>query len=157
MTPVRTPATQQLRTHFALERARVALRLARSGNLRDAVEAAEESARLDPSLPHPHVIAAKIWFWRGDLQESERALGFATRLGLATSDAGAMQWAIDEFRTRLRREDEAREYSRALWHHQGQRVRSILCHGLDWFTDARLTAFVFLALLFVMLQFGTLQ
>ena len=157
MTQTTTQTTHQLRAHLAGIRARDALTLARTGDSSSALAAAEQCARIDPSLPHPHALAAKIQFWRGDLDEAERRLAEAARRGLDRAQVETMQMAIDDFKARLKREDEARALSNAAWSARIEQIRRGWFEMARWFSDERLTAILFLAVLIVTLIFGGLR
>jgi|GEM_PF-6302075 len=76
--------------------------LVNRGLLTDALAAADRAASVDPSLPQPHAIAAKLQFWEGDLDTAQRHLDEARGRGLDAEDCSAMQAAIDEMRERSR-------------------------------------------------------
>jgi hypothetical protein len=65
-----------------------------------------------------------------------------------------MQMAIDDFKARLKREDEARALSNAAWSARIEQIRRGWFEMARWFSDERLTAILFLAVLIVTLIFG---
>jgi tetratricopeptide (TPR) repeat protein len=148
--------TKQLRSHLASVRAHEALALARRGAYAAALHAAAQSAAIDPTLPHPHAIAAKVHFWCGGVDEAERALREAARRGLDQRRAAAMAASIASFRERVRIIREAEELAQA----RRAKARRSLDEGwtalLGWFTDQRLTMILFLLVVLCALSLGGL-
>ena len=149
--------TRQLRMHLAADRARKALALARSRRFADALVAVEECVRLDPTLPHPHVIAAKIHFWRGELERAEKRLTLALSCGGDQEHASAMRMAIDGFRARRLFEREAAAVSRARTSARLQQLREGGVAIAAWFDQQRLTQIFFLLGLLACLSLGGLR
>jgi len=149
--------TRPLRSHFASVQGREALALARQQRWTEALEAADQCARLDPALSHPYVLKAKISFWRGDLPEARRQLREASSRGLERAKEAAMSAAIDELEARVQREREAREHARARTEAIAAQARDGFVSALGWFDDLRLTQIAFVAAMFALLVLGGLR
>jgi hypothetical protein len=90
--------TQDLRRYLGSRLAVEALRIARRRRFADALSVADRASRVDPTLPHPHVIASKSLFWLGDTDGAELRLRLARQLGYDAVAASAMQREIDRVR-----------------------------------------------------------
>jgi hypothetical protein len=126
--------------------------LANRGRVSDALAAADRAASIDPSLPQPHAIAAKLQFWEGNLDGAQRQLEEAKSRGLDASDCSAMQDAIDEMRERSRIAARARARSAEL-----RMARSVaMLKAVDafgvWCTTQRLAMVVMLLAMVVTLM-----
>ncbi len=126
--------------------------LANRGRVSDALAAAERAESIDPSLPQPHVIAAKLQFWEGNLDGAQRHLEEAKSRGLDVSDCSAMQDAIDEMRERSRISARARTHSAELRMARSVAVLKAVDAVGAWCTTQRLAMVVMLLAIVVTLM-----
>jgi len=109
--------TIQLRKILAANLSRDSLNAAREGRTAEALGMAADAMELDRDLASPHVIAAKIRFWQGDLNAAQAHLNDAERRGLPRVEAEAARTSIAELRDRTarraaRRAEKARDRQR---------------------------------------------
>jgi len=98
--------TIQLRKILAANLSRDSLNAARAGRIAEALGMAADAMELDRDLASPHVIAAKIRFWQGDLKAAQAHLNDAERRGLPRIEAEAGHTSIAELRDRTARRAE---------------------------------------------------
>jgi len=107
--------TIQLRKILAANLSRDSLNAAREGRTAEALGMAADAMELDRDLASPHVIAAKIRFWQGDLNAAQAHLNDAERRGLPRVEAEAARTSIAELRDRTaRRAEKARDRQRRM-------------------------------------------
>jgi ATP/maltotriose-dependent transcriptional regulator MalT len=145
-------ATRELRRVVGARRVGDAVRLAMDGRLAEALDAADYAARIDESIPHPHVVAAKVHFWTGDLGAAQLRLDEARRRGLPSGDAADMQAAIDEMRMRAQAAARARAHAAELRAARRDAIlKAVDAVGL-WCTTERLAMVVVLLTIMVTLM-----
>ena len=128
------------------------VKLASRGHTENALAAAGRAAAIDPSLPQPHAIAAKLQFWEGNLDAAQGHLDEARRRGLDANDAGAMQAAIDEMRGRSRSALRARAHAEELRAARKAALLKAVDAVGEWCTTERLAMVVMLLAMVVTLM-----
>ena len=144
--------TQSLRRKFAAECLRNAVNAAQQGRLVLANQICDEALAFDAQLSEAHAVRAKIQFWMGALDDSERSISEAARIGYCPVRVQAMHASISELRARADMDRVAKEYFRDQRRNLFTSFRGMRDTIDEWITTQRLTSLLFLMSVILLLR-----
>ena len=135
---------QLLRRKFASECLLNAVNAAQQGRLVLANQICDEALEFDAQLSEAHAVRAKIQFWMGAHDDSERSISEAARNGYCPVRVQAMRASIEELRSRAEKARIAKEYLREERRNLFTSFRGMKDTIDEWITTQRLTILLFL-------------